>query len=370
MITAPARNAGWGPQTTEREVRLVDFADFMRELYYVHARGHASTDAGGNLTAVARSSHSQDVARRATAGRGSPRGRVSHPLDEKPNFMGSSHHPLPSDQPVLVALKALSPRPTSSRKRGLLLVASDLRDGLILDERDLDGDGIDDVVEQPAGVIQVRTSLAGFEVTDEIPITHVLASAEVVSLGRPGRFALALVFADPTPAEIHLLGVGSAATVVATLPGYPTNAADYNEDGITDFVSNGSLAFGQPDGTFIVDSSISIGTDPPVSGDFNGDGHQDLEQIGYIRAGTSRILTLYGSGDGHFVPNVPAYVERDVPLLDLELSSKAIRIDNSGHADLAAVTKIPRSESCGGLVRDPLGEPRVGYHGHPRGPAG
>src|SRR5450432_1159588 len=49
MIAAPARNAGRVPETTEREVRAVDFAKFMRELYYVHARGHASTDAGGNL---------------------------------------------------------------------------------------------------------------------------------------------------------------------------------------------------------------------------------------------------------------------------------------------------------------------------------
>jgi hypothetical protein len=49
MIAAPARNAGRVPETTERTVRVLHFAEFMRELYYVHARGHASTDAGGNL---------------------------------------------------------------------------------------------------------------------------------------------------------------------------------------------------------------------------------------------------------------------------------------------------------------------------------
>ena len=32
-------------------------------------------------------------------------GRVSHPLDDIPNFMNSSHHSLLSDQPFLVALK-------------------------------------------------------------------------------------------------------------------------------------------------------------------------------------------------------------------------------------------------------------------------
>jgi len=37
-------------------------------------------------------------------------GRASHPLDDNPNFMSSSHHPFPSDQPVLVALNSLSPR--------------------------------------------------------------------------------------------------------------------------------------------------------------------------------------------------------------------------------------------------------------------
>jgi hypothetical protein len=37
-------------------------------------------------------------------------GRASHPLDDNPNFMSSSHHPFPSDQPVLVALKGVSSR--------------------------------------------------------------------------------------------------------------------------------------------------------------------------------------------------------------------------------------------------------------------
>jgi hypothetical protein len=32
-------------------------------------------------------------------------GRDSHPLDDLPNFMNSSHDSLPSDQPFLVALK-------------------------------------------------------------------------------------------------------------------------------------------------------------------------------------------------------------------------------------------------------------------------
>jgi hypothetical protein len=49
MIVAVVRSAGRVPWTTEREVRMPDFADFMRGIYYVHARGHASTDAGGSL---------------------------------------------------------------------------------------------------------------------------------------------------------------------------------------------------------------------------------------------------------------------------------------------------------------------------------
>jgi hypothetical protein len=48
-IAAPARNAGRVPDTTEREVRVVDVTKVMRELYYVHGRGHASTRGGGNL---------------------------------------------------------------------------------------------------------------------------------------------------------------------------------------------------------------------------------------------------------------------------------------------------------------------------------
>ena len=44
------------------------------------------------------------VARLATGWGGYPfAGRVSHPLDDLPNFMNSSHDSLPSDQPFLVA---------------------------------------------------------------------------------------------------------------------------------------------------------------------------------------------------------------------------------------------------------------------------
>jgi hypothetical protein len=46
------------------------------------------------------------VARLAPGWGGYPfAGRVSHPLDDVPNFMNSSHDSLLSDQPFLVALK-------------------------------------------------------------------------------------------------------------------------------------------------------------------------------------------------------------------------------------------------------------------------
>jgi hypothetical protein len=55
------------------------------------------------------------VARLASGRGGYPfAGRVSHPLDDIPNFMNSSHDSLPSDQPFLVALKRLS---TKYRRR-------------------------------------------------------------------------------------------------------------------------------------------------------------------------------------------------------------------------------------------------------------
>ena len=54
------------------------------------------------------------VARLATGWGGYPfAGRVSHPLDDLPNFMNSSHDSLPSDQPFLVALKCSSRWPAS-----------------------------------------------------------------------------------------------------------------------------------------------------------------------------------------------------------------------------------------------------------------
>jgi len=48
-------------------------------------------------------------------------GQASHPLDDNPNFMSSSHHPFPSDQPVLVALKGMS----SSQFRFIMRKAPD-----------------------------------------------------------------------------------------------------------------------------------------------------------------------------------------------------------------------------------------------------
>jgi len=75
MIAAPASNAGRGPETTEREVLVVDFADFMRELYYVHARGHASTDAGGNLNC---SGTAKPLPRRGAAGDRPARASFQH----------------------------------------------------------------------------------------------------------------------------------------------------------------------------------------------------------------------------------------------------------------------------------------------------
>jgi hypothetical protein len=51
------------------------------------------------------------VARLATGWGGYPlAGRVSHPLDDIPNFMNSSHDSLLSDQNFLVALKRLCSR--------------------------------------------------------------------------------------------------------------------------------------------------------------------------------------------------------------------------------------------------------------------
>jgi hypothetical protein len=63
MIAAPARNAGQVPETTEREVRVVNVAKFMRELYYVHARGLGLIRSGGQVDyAVARDSRAASVA--------------------------------------------------------------------------------------------------------------------------------------------------------------------------------------------------------------------------------------------------------------------------------------------------------------------
>jgi hypothetical protein len=65
------------------------------------------------------------VARLATGWGGYPfAGRVSHPLDDLPNFMNSSHDSLPSDQPFLVALNGLCPKTLEPYFRLRLKVAA------------------------------------------------------------------------------------------------------------------------------------------------------------------------------------------------------------------------------------------------------
>ncbi|NLY74548.1 MAG: tandem-95 repeat protein [Firmicutes bacterium] len=86
-------------------------------------------------------------------------------------------------------------------------------------------------------------------------------------------------------------------------------AADFNGDGIPDFVSasagaNNVLVFiGRGDGTFEAQGTYSVGSGPMYieSGDFDGDGLLDLVTVNRF---ASYISILPGKGDGTFLPQI------------------------------------------------------------------
>ena len=163
----------------------------------------------------------------------------------------------------------------------------------------------------PAGSLTVLLSLPDGSLSSPVPYLTVYVPKSIRTADFNGDGHLDLACANLSQVSI-LLGTGSGTFASAT--NYPLgdavseiDIADFNSDGKIDIVfSNGlesvlTILFGDGAGAFGSPLSHSLSSPaPPVTGDFDLDGHADVAMIGF------RIL--YGDGTGHFdeVSNVDA----------------------------------------------------------------
>jgi hypothetical protein len=174
---------------------------------------------------------------------------------------------------------------------------------------------------------------------------------DIVAIGPNGLY---ITYAQPdgTLSSAPATEVGQVSTSVTLV--------DVNGDGNLDVVSAGDtaleLSLGRGDGTFSSPQPITTIQNfndtnyvrpRVISGDFNGDGKQDLIAAGSVAAYTTQNYMMFGNGDGTFA--VPQPIGNSVSLgkvvdLNADGRSDIISIQASGGSNNSLIANISRGD--------------------------
>ncbi len=236
---------------------------------------------------------------------------------------------------------------------------------------DLNGDGLADIVSRSGDGYCVLLGganitwngppqqfvTASFQAQEELSGYYGISIADINGDGLPdivaiGPNGLYLTYAqrDGTLSSAPAPEVGQVSTSATLI--------DVNGDGNLDVVSAGDtalkLSLGRGDGTFSAPQPIPS-TDnfgrvnyiaPSIlSGDFNGDGKQDLLATGSVAAYTSQAYILFGHGDGTFDAPKPTPVSLGkIADLNTDGRSDVISIQNNASSANLLIASLSRGD--------------------------
>src|SRR5262249_13370257 len=172
---------------------------------------------------------------------------------------------------------------------------------------DFNGDGRLDLAGPsgpPGNPNNVGVMLGNGDGTFQAPRDVALGwSPPLVAVGyvnRAGRPALAVP--PPGPPRFWSVHLGNGDGTLQTAPISPAGtglgvaSGDFNGDGGQDLVTGAVILLGNGDGTFQTARPLPAGGDAKAVGDFNGDGRLDLATA----SGGNNVSGLFGNGHGPF----------------------------------------------------------------------